>query len=69
MIGSELRGWRKCNHFAQDMLRCALGGSRQDIICWEKSDDKIPPMAELALLALEHVPGCQNIDGHRYSVQ
>jgi hypothetical protein len=70
MIGSELRDWRKRNRFTQDMLRGALGlGSRQTIISWEKSEEKIPRMVELALLALEHVPGCRNIDGHRYSVQ
>jgi transcriptional regulator with XRE-family HTH domain len=68
MIGSELRDWRKRNRYTQDMLRGALGlGSRQTIISWEKSEEKIPRMVELALLALEHVPGCRFIDGHRYT--
>jgi DNA-binding XRE family transcriptional regulator len=69
MTGTELRGWRKQHRYTQDMLRMALElGSRQTIITWEKSDARIPRTVELALLALEHLPGlCRKVDGHRFT--
>ena len=69
MTGSELKEWRKSNRYTQDMLRENLKlGSRQTIITWEKSESPIPRTVELALLALEHLPGlCRKVDGHRYT--
>jgi DNA-binding XRE family transcriptional regulator len=68
MLGSELREWRRRNRFTQDMLRMALDlGSRQTVISWEKSDERIPRIIELALMALEHLPQCRVVDGHRYT--
>jgi transcriptional regulator with XRE-family HTH domain len=69
MLGTELRAWRKRNRYTQDMLRMALElGSRQTIITWERFDKPIPRTVELALLALEHMPGlCRKVDGHRFT--
>jgi DNA-binding XRE family transcriptional regulator len=67
MLGTDLPEWRKRNRFTQDTLRLALGlGSRQTIITWEKSNDKLPRMVELALLALERLPDLRNVDGYAY---
>ena len=68
MLGTDLPKWRKRNRFTQDTLRIALGvKSRQTIITWEKSVE-LPRTVELALLALEHLPGmCRTVDGHRYT--
>lgn len=67
MIGIELPEWRKRNRFTQDSLRMALGlGSRQTIISWEQSTEPLSRMAQLALLALEHLPEHRGVDGHRY---
>ena len=67
--GTELREWRKRNGYTQEELMLELGlGSRQTIITWEKSESPIPRTVELALLALEHLPGlCRTMDGHRYT--
>jgi DNA-binding XRE family transcriptional regulator len=68
MLGTDLPEWRKRNRFTQDALRMALGlGSRQTIITWEKSPEKLPRMVGLALLALEHLPGERNVDGYGYA--
>jgi DNA-binding XRE family transcriptional regulator len=69
MLGTDLPKWRKRNRFTQDTLRIALGvKSRQTIITWEKSVEPLPRTVELALLALEHLPGmCRTVDGHRYT--
>jgi hypothetical protein len=68
MLGTELPGWRKRNRFTQNTLRMALGlGSRQTIITWEKSNEKLPRMVELALLALEHLPDQRGSDGYAFS--
>jgi transcriptional regulator with XRE-family HTH domain len=68
MLGTDLPEWRKRNRFTQDSLRMALGlGSRQTIISWEKSTEKLPRMVELALLALEHLPEHRKVDGYSYS--
>jgi transcriptional regulator with XRE-family HTH domain len=68
MIGTELPEWRKRNHFTQDALRMALGlGSRQTIITWEKSTEKLPRMVELALLALERLPDQRTALGYSYA--
>jgi len=68
MLGTDLPEWRKRNRFTQDALRMALGlGSRQTIITWEKSTDKLPRMVELALLALEHLPDQRKVDGYAYA--
>ena len=68
MNGTELRDWRKRNNMTQDMLRMALDiGSRQTIITWEKSEERLPRTVELALLALEHLPECKLVAGRRLS--
>jgi DNA-binding XRE family transcriptional regulator len=57
MTGTELPEWRQRNRFTQDTLRIALGvKSRQTIITWEKSTERLPRIVELALLALERFP-------------
>jgi transcriptional regulator with XRE-family HTH domain len=68
VTGAELPEWRKRNHFTQDSLRMALGlGSRQTIITWEKSTEKLPRIVELALLALEHLPDQRTALGYSYA--
>lgn len=62
MLGTELPDWRTRNRFTQDTLRIALGvRSRQTIITWEKSTDRLPRMVQLALLALERFPEERNV--------
>jgi hypothetical protein len=57
MLGIELPEWRHRNRFTQDTLRIALGvKSRQTIITWEKSTERLPRLVQLALLALERFP-------------
>jgi len=68
MHGNELKEWRKRNKYTQDALRIALGlGSRQTIITWEASEDRLPLMTQLALAALEHGLGPATVTGHRYT--
>ena len=68
MLGTDLPEWRKRNRFTQNTLRMALGlGSRQTIITWEKSTDRLPRMVELALLALEHLPDQRGADGYSFT--
>lgn len=68
MIGIELPAWRKRNSFTQDTLREALGlGSRGTIISWEKSEEKLPRMVQLALMALENIPEAREVAGARYA--
>jgi DNA-binding XRE family transcriptional regulator len=62
MTGIELPEWRHRNRFTQDTLRIALGiRSRQTIITWEKSTERLPRMVQLALLALERFPEERNV--------
>jgi DNA-binding XRE family transcriptional regulator len=62
MTGSELPGWRHRNRFTQDTLRIALGiRSRQTIITWEKSTERLPRLVQLAKLALERFPEERNV--------
>jgi DNA-binding XRE family transcriptional regulator len=65
MLGTELRTWRKRNRMTQDALRMELEVSRQTIVAWEQSDKPLPRLTELALIALEQVPGCKVVDGYR----
>jgi hypothetical protein len=68
MLGTDLPEWRKRNRFTQDVLRMALGlGSRQTIISWEKSQEPLSRLVQLALIALEHFPDERNADGHRFT--
>lgn len=68
MKGTELPGWRQRNRFTQDALRMALGvKSRQTIITWEKSPDRLSRLVELALMALEKLPEARTVDGARAS--
>jgi hypothetical protein len=62
MLGTELPGWRKRTRFTQDGLRMALGvRSRQTIINWEKSAERLPRLVQLALLTLERFPEERNV--------
>jgi transcriptional regulator with XRE-family HTH domain len=68
MIGTELPEWRKRNRFTQDSLRMALGvKSRQTIISWEKSTERLSHLVELALMALEQIPEACTVAGLSYS--
>jgi len=69
ILGSDLKDWRRRNGYTQEMLRLALGvGSRQTVISWEKSDEPLSKIIELALLALEYLPEmCSLVAGKRYS--
>ena len=67
MRGIDLPQWRKRNKFTQDTLRIALGlGSRGTIITWEKSEEPLPKMVKLALLALQNIPEARHADGYRF---
>lgn len=66
MTGAEMKAWRKRNRFTQDTLCDELDVSRQTIMVWEKAA-KVPRSIELALIALEQVPGCRVVDGERQS--
>ena len=57
MKGSDLRAWRKLHGLTQEGLRLTLDiGSRQTIHNWEKSDQPVPRLVELAILALQYFP-------------
>lgn len=63
MKGTELKEWRKNQEFTQAELVLQLGlKSRQTLISREKSDEDLPRLWELALLALEKVPNCYIAD-------
>lgn len=69
MTGADMRQWRKRHGMTQEMLRQTLQiGSRQTIISWEKSTDRLPRHIEFALVALEHLPEKCIVTGQRYSV-
>lgn len=64
MRGSEFVAIRKRLGFSQKRLMDELGiKSRQTISSWEKADREVPRIAELALIALEHVPACRLMVG------
>ena len=64
MYGGSLKEWRKRNNYNQDTLMLELGiKSRQTISTWENSEDELPRMLKLALLALEHYPDCRTYHG------
>ena len=65
MTGAELKAWRKRNRMTQDALRIELNVSRQTIVAWESSEKPLPRVTELALIAIEQVPGCRIVDGYR----
>jgi DNA-binding XRE family transcriptional regulator len=65
MTGAELKAWRKRNRMTQDALRIELDVSRQTIVTWESSEKPLPRVTELALIAIEKVPGCRIVDGYR----
>ena len=68
MRGTDLREWRKRHRYNQYDLMKELGiQSRQTISTWENSNNELPRMLELALIALENVPDSQNIHGKRAS--
>jgi DNA-binding XRE family transcriptional regulator len=71
MLGTDLPEWRKRNgDLTQNALRMALGvKSRQTIISWEKSEEQLPRMVELALLALERLPEAMNVGGQAFTAQ
>jgi DNA-binding XRE family transcriptional regulator len=64
MTGTDLKEWRSRNSYTQEQLRISLGiKSRQTVINWEKSEDKLPRMLQLSLLALELFPDKVYRDG------
>jgi transcriptional regulator with XRE-family HTH domain len=64
MLGVDLKVWRKRHGYSQDTLMQELGiKSRQTISTWENSDNQLPRMLELALKALESIPGSREIHG------
>ncbi|WP_157043138.1 hypothetical protein [Rhodopseudomonas palustris] len=68
ITGADLRAWRKRFGMTQDMLRLALQvGSRQTIIAWEKSTERLPRYVHLAMIGLEHSDGHQFMTGYRFS--
>jgi DNA-binding XRE family transcriptional regulator len=68
MLGIELPAWRKRNRLTQDALRLTLGvKSRQTIISWEKSTERLSRLVELALMALEQIPEARSVSGVSYS--
>ena len=68
MIGTDLQAWRKRNGYTQNSLCLELGvKSRQTIISWEKSTERLSRLVELALMALEQIPEARTVDGLSYS--
>ncbi|MBB4376655.1 hypothetical protein SAMN05216573_105132 [Bradyrhizobium sp. Rc3b] len=67
--GTDLKAWRKKHGFTQEMLRLALQvGSRQTIISWEKSEQRLPRYIYLALIGLEHLDhGHGFMTGYRFT--
>ncbi len=66
MRGCDLREWRKRNGFTQDELRQELEiGSRQTVSSWERPENEVPRLVELALRALELDPTCRQRAGKK----
>ncbi|MGP0089731.1 MAG: helix-turn-helix transcriptional regulator [Xanthobacteraceae bacterium] len=66
MLGADLKAWRERMDYTQEGLKEELGvRSRQTIISWEKSNDPLPRMIELALHALEVHPELRKVSGER----
>ena len=65
MRGPDLVEWRKQHGYSQEDLRHELQlGSRQTISNWENSQS-VPRLVQLAITALEKVPGCRLIAGKK----
>ena len=71
MIGRDIREWRKHNRYqTQADLQVELGvKSRGTISAWENSDEPIPRILELALIALERAPDLRTAIGKRIPVK
>lgn len=68
MLGSKLRAWRKSLGWTQaDLMEELEVSSRQTISTWENSE-KIPRMAELAIIALIKVEACRKRAGFEASI-
>jgi len=68
MIGTELPAWRRRHGYTQQSLCMELGiHSRQTIISWEKSAERLSRVVELALIALEKIPEIRKAAGERCS--
>jgi transcriptional regulator with XRE-family HTH domain len=66
--GSDLKEWRKRMGYTQEALRLELGiASRQTIISWERAEEPLARVIELALIALEHLPKSRTVWGNRMS--
>lgn len=58
MTGNELRHQRKALKLTQAQLARELDVSRTTLIGWEsRSEENIPRLAELAIIAVRKVPG------------
>ena len=67
LTGRDLKAWRKTNNYTHEQLLSLLGiKSRQTIINWEQSEEVLPRILRLALMALEYLPDkTYNNVGHR----
>jgi len=68
MQGEELKAWREARGYTQkDFIDELDVKSRQTVSSWERPGHKIPRLVELAVIALEHVPNCNNKLGKKKS--
>lgn len=66
MKGTDLKNWRKGHNYNQETLMLELGiKSRQTISTWENSEEELPQILKLALLALEHYPPSRRFHGRQ----
>lgn len=69
MNGADLKSWRKANGYkSQAALQLELKlGSRTTLSSWENSEDELPRILILALMALERCPDLRLVTGERKS--
>lgn len=68
MKGTDLKAWRKEHSYNQETLMLELGiKSRQTISTWENSEDELPQILNLALMALAHYPASRRFHGKQMS--
>lgn len=67
MKGKDLPAWRSRNRYQrQEDLMKELGiKSRGTLSAWENTDEELPRVVQLALMALEQLPLARQIDGKR----
>jgi transcriptional regulator with XRE-family HTH domain len=68
MKGSDLKAWRQNNGWTQlDLMEELEINSRQTINNWEKAE-RIPRLAELAIIAIDQVEACRKKGGIRTQI-